>query len=254
MSNDFDFRLDGFEPADADSAYAEQGIWPSALTILAEHHEPPNGSPSYVVAHDSSATWAVPDDPQILAIKVTRDHAEKTFTFKSAYHATLPFAQNWLTEHGCPPEQIAQIDKGFMKPADDLTTHVEHQIRTSGKRYEVLATRTSDYDPCEAWTLTRDSNAAQSPIRLFLDEGHPDGRTYTMREGAFADEDAARHWLDDRSRPLPQPPENRGEAADLRTRAALTRSAGTSTITTAPDARSAPSAGTAQRPATGRSV
>jgi hypothetical protein len=255
MSNRPDFRLEGFEPADADADYAEQRFWSGDLTVLAEHHTNLNGSHSFVVAHDGSATWGVPGEPQPAAIKVTRDLSLNTFTFESDYHATVSFAQNWLIERGCPPEEIAQVGEDFMKPADDLTIRVEQQIRTSGDRYEVLDSQNSDYDPCETWTLTRDSSTAQAPIRLFLEEGDHDAHTYTMREGAFADTVAARHWLDDRSSPLPQPPEYRGEATALQIRAALTLSTGASAIPKAGlDAHNAPSAGTAQRLSPRRSM
>ncbi|MEU3712170.1 hypothetical protein [Streptomyces catenulae] len=254
MSNDLDFNLDDFEPADAESEYAEQRFWAGDLTILAEHHTTPTGAHSFVLAHDGSATWGAPGAPQIQAIVVARDVNEKTFTVESAYHSSVPFAQNWLIERGCPPER-AQVGGDFMKPADDLTARVEERIRASGDRYEVLDSSTSDFDPCETWTVTRDSSAAEAPIRVFLEEGDFDSHTYTLREGAFADEDAAGQWLDDRSGPLPQPPEYRGDAVALRTRAALTRSAGASATPQAGlDARNAPSAGTARRPGPGRSM
>ncbi|MGV4927600.1 glycosyl hydrolase (plasmid) [Streptomyces sp. BHT-5-2] len=255
MNDELDFHLDDFEPADADSEYAEQRFWAGDLTVLAEHHTAPNGSDSFVLAHDRSVTWGVPGEPQIQAIKVVRDLNQNTFTFESAYHPTVSLAQNWLIERGCPSERISQIDDGFMKPADDLTTRIEQRLRTSGNRYKVLDSYTSDFDPCETWTLTRDSIAAQAPIRVFLEEGDFDSHTYTMREGAFADEDAARQWLDDRSSPLPRPPAHLGDAAAIRARAALTRSAGVSAIPKAGlDAHSTPSAGTTQRPSLGRSV
>lgn len=255
MSSELDFRLDGFEPADADSEYAEKQFWAGDLTVLAEHHAPRNGSDSFIAAHDASVTWGVPGEPQICAIKVARDLDQNTFTFESTYHSSVSFAQNWLIERGCPPDRISQVSDDFMQPADDLTARVEQKLRTSSDRYQVLDSYTSDYDPCETWTLTRDSLAAQAPIRVFLEEGDYDAHTYTMREGAFPDEEAARHWLDDRSTALPQPPEYRGDAAVLRTRAALTRSAGTSAMPNAgPDAHSTPSAGTAQHPSPGRSM
>ncbi|MFD9814892.1 glycosyl hydrolase [Streptomyces sp. NPDC059080] len=254
MSNDLGFSLDDFEPADADSEYLEQQFWTGDLTVLAEHHTTPNGSHSFVLAHDGSATWGVPGAPQIRAIMVARDLDQNTFTFESAYHSSVAFAQNWLIERGCPPERT-QVGGDFMKPADDLTTRVEERLRTSEDRYEVLDSFTSDFAPCETWTLTRDSTAARAPVRVFLEEGDFESPTYTMREGAFADEDAARQWLDDRSSPLPQPPEHREHATALRTCAALTRSAGASAVPKAgPDARSAPSAGTTQRPGSGRSM
>jgi hypothetical protein len=217
--------------------------------VLAEHHTTPEETHSYLVAHDRSMTWGVPGDPALVAIKITRDPHERTFTFETANHANLAFAQNWLVERRCPPERIAKASGDFMKPADDLTLWIEQQIRESGSRYKVLDSWTSDFAPCETWTLTRDSSAAQAPIRLFLEEGNPDAHTYTMREGAFADEAAARHWLEDRRSPLPQPPDYRGEAAARLTRAALTRSASASAIPKAGlGTGNAPSAGTAQRP------
>ncbi|MGW8557985.1 glycosyl hydrolase [Streptomyces tubercidicus] len=254
MNDVLDLHLDDLVPADADSEYAEKGFWPCDLTVMAEYHTT-DGSHSYVVAHDRSVTWGVPGEPQVVAIKVTRDLSLSTFTLDTAYHAMVPFAQNWLIERGCPPERIAPVGDDFVKPADDLTVRIEQQVRGSGTRYQVLDSRTWDIGPYENWALTRDCNAGQAPIRLFLNEwGHGPG-TYTMREGAFADEDAARCWLDDRSSPLPQPPEYRGEVTTLRTRAALTRSSGASAISMAAfDAHHTPPAGTAHRPNPGRSM
>ncbi|MEV7903053.1 glycosyl hydrolase [Streptomyces anulatus] len=243
MSTELDFHLDDLAPADADSEYAEQQFWSGDLTVLTEYHTTPHGSHSYVVAHDGSVTWGVPGEPQVAAI----------FTMETAYHATVPFAQNWLIEHGCPPEQIAEVGAGFSTPADNLTVRIEAQIRESGARYEVIESQTSDYDPCEAWTLTRDGEAVQAPIRLFLEEGDSNAHTYTLREGAFADEETALRWLDDRSAPLSQPPEHLCEAAALRTRAALARSAGSSEIPkTASGAHQSAAAVPVQRSVQGR--
>ncbi|MDJ0465740.1 glycosyl hydrolase [Streptomyces sp. H27-C3] len=255
MSDELDFHLDDFEPVDADSEYAEQRFWAGDFTVLAEHRTTPYGSHSFVVAHDGSATWGVPGAPQIAAIKVARDLSLNTFTFESTYHSSVPFAQNWLIEQGCPPEPISQIGDGFTQPADDLTTRTEQQIHSSGSRYEVLDSDTRDYGPAENWTMVKDSAAAKAPIRVFLEKADLKAGTYTLREGAFADEDAAHHWLEDRSSPLPPPPEYRGDAGSLRTRAALARSVGASAISEAgPDTQSEPSAGAAQRPSPGRSM
>jgi len=254
-ADELDFRLDAFEPADTASERAEEAFWPGDLTVLAKHHTTPHGSHSFVVAHDRSITWGIPGEPQVAAIMVARDLSLNTFTFESSHHATVAFAQNWLIERGCPPEQITQVGGDFMKPADDLTVRIEQQIRESGTRYEVLSSQTSDFDPCETWTLTRDSSATQAPIRVFLEEGDPDAHTYTMREGAFADEDAAQHWLDDRTSPLPQPPEYRDEAAALRAGIALTRSAGVSALSkTGLDAHHAPPTETARQQGSRRSM
>ncbi|MFG3350976.1 glycosyl hydrolase [Streptomyces sp. NPDC048001] len=253
----FDFDLGELAPADAASEEAVERFWSGDLTALSRHHFTPDGSRSFVVAHDQSATWGVPGAPQVMAIAVARDLTRFTFTLETSYHATVSFAQAWLVERGCPPEKIAKIRDGVLKPADDLTVWGERQIRESGTRYEVLDNHTSDSDPCETWTLTRDSSAAQAPVRLFHEEWNHYAGTYTMREGAFADIGAARAWLDDRSGPLPEPPEysdHNGAVVRARiARIALARSASASTTPKASlDAPRTPPAGPVQRPVQGR--
>lgn len=251
-----DFGLDGFKPADAQSQHHQEHIWPGDLTVLVEHHTQPHGSHSFLVAHDSSMTWGVPGEPQLVAIAIRRDLNQKTFTYEAAHLPTMSLAQNWLIERSCPPDEITQVRHDLMKPADETSLQIEKKIRESGERYTFLDSFTSDYDPAETWTLLRDGQADQAPIRVFLETAHFANQTYTVREGAFADEETARRWLDDRDGPLPQPPEHGGEAATLRARAALVRSAGASPVTPKADhdAPSAPSARAAERPSTGRSM
>ena len=230
MSVGLYFRLDGLEPADTASGHAVNRLWADDLTALAEHHTAPNGSHSYIVAHDRSVTWGVPGEPQLIAIKVARDLSTHTFTFESAYHAALPFAQAWLIERGCPPEGIGLMNvEDYFAPADERTVQVEQQIRAAGTRYEVLGSHVRDDDPGETWTLTRDTRATQLPIRVFLEEVDYSAHTYTMCEIAFTNKGDAQLWLDTRDNPVPEPPEHRratplGSAADLRAHAAVTRS------------------------------
>ncbi|GHG27436.1 glycosyl hydrolase [Streptomyces zaomyceticus] len=250
---DFDFDLDELAPADAASEEAVERFWSGDLTALSQHHTTPNGSHSFIIAHDQTARWGIPGAPQVMAIAVVRDLTRFTYTLETSHHATLPFAQNWLVERGCPPEKTAKIHGGSLKPADDLTVWVERQIRESGTRYEVLDNHTSDSDPCETWTLTRDSRADEAPIRVFPEEWDHGAGTYTMREGAFADAGAARSWLDDRSGPLPEPPEysdDNGAVVRARVaRIALARSAGASAVPKAVlDAPRTPQAEPVQRP------
>ncbi|MEU9319564.1 glycosyl hydrolase [Streptomyces sp. NPDC048295] len=228
----FDFDLDELAPADAASEEVLDRLWSGDLKVLSQHHSAPHGSHSFVLAHDRSATWEIPGSPQLVAIAVARDLSLSTFTLETSHHATAAFAQRWLVERGCPPERIVLVGSDYLKPDDDLTLQVEQQIRESGTRYEVLETHTSDHDPSETWTLTRDSSARQAPVRVFHEEWNHDIGTYTMREGAFADVDTARSWLDDRNGPLPEPPEySDHDGAVVRARIAhmaLARSAGAS--------------------------
>jgi hypothetical protein len=251
-----DFRLDAFVPADDASELAGYGVWGRDLTVLAEHHTA-DRTLSYFIAHDASATWGVPGSPQLFAIKITRDLDQRTYTFEAASHAGLAFAQKWLIERGCPPEPIVRTGVGFVQPADDATQRIEYQVRESGDRYAVLDTYTLDAsdDDAERWTMVRDSRAVQAPIRIVLEDFDLHASTYTVREGAFSDEDAARDWLDNRSTPLPQPPEDRSDADGLRTRIALTRSGGTARATACGlDTGTVPSTAMAQQPSPGRSL
>lgn len=131
---------------------------------------------------------------------------------------------------------------------------MEQQIQKSGTRYEGIDTYTSDDNPSEAWTLVNDSQATQAPVRLFYEEWNHDAGTYTMREGAFPDVGVAQTWLDERSEPLPEPPEySDHNGAVVRARIALSRSAGTSpTPQTGLDAPRATAAVPVQRAVQGR--
>ncbi|WP_260640519.1 glycosyl hydrolase [Streptomyces angustmyceticus] len=231
MSDVFDFDLDDLSPADDASEDTMEAFCFRAgdLKVLSQHHTSPNGSHTFVLAHDGSVTWGVPGEPQLVAIAVARDLRQSTFTFETSRHATASFAQNWLAEHGCPLDRIALRGGDYIKPADDLTVQVEQQIQQSGTRYDVLDTYTSDYDPSEAWTLVRDSLATHAPVRLFYQEWDHGAGTYTMREGAFADVGVAQTWLDGGSGPLPEPPKySDRNGAVVRARVALARSAGVS--------------------------
>jgi hypothetical protein len=251
------FDLPGLAPADGASREAVGMLRPDNLTVLAQHHTTPSGSRTFVVAHDESVTWGIPGSPQLVVIAVVRDHSQRTFTAETSYHATVPFAQNWLIERGCPPERIAVRGDGYVQPADDLTLKVERQIRESGTRYQVVDTHTSDFDPSETWTLALDTCADQAPVRVFHEEWDHHTSTYTMREGAFADVETARAWLDERGGPLPEPPEySDHDGAVVRARIAriaLARSAGAS-ATPKPglDAPHPPAPGPAQGPVQGR--
>lgn len=249
MTAEPDFALD-----DLDSEQAESLLWAGDLKVLAKYHTAPHGSHSYVVAHDTSATWGVPGAPQVAAIKVARNLSLGTFTMESEYHASVPFAQAWLIERGCPPERIALVEGDFAEAADEQSLRVQQMIRDGGQRYDVIDTWTWDNDPCENWTLVRDSSAAEKPVRVFLEVVDPETATYTVREGGFPDEDTARDWLEDRSSPLPQAPEDHLDADAVRTRVALARSTGAPHTTACGlDTLPAPSTSTAQRPGPGRS-
>ncbi|MFJ2720675.1 glycosyl hydrolase [Streptomyces sp. NPDC087437] len=257
MNDVLDFDLDDLSPVDDASEEEMETFWAGDLTVLSRHHTTPNGSHSFVLAHDRSVTWGIPGEPQLVAIAVARDLRQATFTFETSHHATASFAQNWLAERGCPLDRIALRGGDYIEPADDLTVQVEQQIQKSGTRYEVLDTYTSDYDPSEAWTLVRDSHAAQAPVRLFYEEWNHDAGTYTMRESAFADVGVAQTWLDERSGPLLEPPEysdHNGAVVRARiARIALARSAGASaTPQTGLDAPRTTAAAPVQRPVQGR--
>jgi hypothetical protein len=248
-----DFALDDLDPADLDSEQAESVLRVGDLTVLAEHHTAPYRSHSYVVAHDTSATWGLPGAPQVVSIKIGRDFSLGTFTLESQYHASVPFAQAWLIERGCPSQRIGMVEGDFVRPADDQTLQVQQKIRDSRQRYDVIETWTSDFDPCENWTLVNDALAVDFPVRVFLEEVDEKAHTYTVREGAFPDKDTARDWLYDRSAPLPQAPDEHLDADALRKHVALARTTSAPRATACGlDALPAPSTTAMHKPGPGR--
>jgi hypothetical protein len=225
-----DYRLDGFEPADdvvADDFDSLTLLDDNFLTI-AEHHSS-DGHDTYLVLYDSSAQWGVPGTPAYIALHVSRDVEQRSFRFDSTSVALVPLAQRWLIQRGCPAEAIEVSPASSPKPNDELTQQLEERLKSSGSRYEVLDHNT--YNPgsfdlgVETWVLVHDSHpdSAEEPYRVFLEEVSADLSGYTVREGAFAIEDAAKEWLWNRDTPLPQPVEAT-HATTCRTQAALARS------------------------------
>ncbi|MFD8321399.1 glycosyl hydrolase [Kitasatospora purpeofusca] len=213
-----DFGLDGLEPADERTA--SLSIRPADFEPIAQHDV---GERSFIVAFDKVATWDPPNTRNIVSFDVVRDHGRATFSMSGSRHAGLAFAQNWLVNRGCPPDALAPAGD-VIRPADGTTVRVEDRIRRSGTRLEIADYLVMDGADIEGWTMAVDREAKDLPVRVFLEESQPDQRTYTVREGAFADFVAAGDWLDDRPGPLPEAPEYRLEAETLRTGAALSRS------------------------------
>ncbi|MFJ5879860.1 glycosyl hydrolase [Kitasatospora cineracea] len=216
---DTDFRLDGLEPADEQSTHAYDRTWANDYQMISQHDM---GERSFIVAFDPSATWDVPDTPNLVSFDVVRDSGRGTFSLHRSGHATFAFAQRWLIDRGCPADALAPIADA-PRPADELTVRVEDRIRHSGERLTVVGYQVIDGGDVEGWSMAVDRQDEELPVRLFFESLQPDQYTYTLREGAFAHWDAADAWLENRSVPLPEAPEYRLDAQALRTSAALSR-------------------------------
>jgi hypothetical protein len=255
----FDFRLDGFAAADAESSQTHSGAWDGDITVLSEHHHTlGTDSVSYYAAYDHNGLPTAGDGaPQITTLLVIRDLARSTYTMRAEYHAILPFAQAWLVERGCPQDVFDRGSRGVTRPADELTALIGDRIRTSGNRYKVLDIWTHYAQDSglagERGTLARDTFVRRIPIRIFL-EHHGANGTYTLREGAFPDQDTARDWLSNRSSPLPPAPEVRRDAESVRTGVALARSGGARRTACGLDTLVAPSTSAVHKPGSGRSL
>ncbi|MFJ8442844.1 glycosyl hydrolase [Kitasatospora griseola] len=243
-----DFRLDGLEPADEQSANTYDCSWVHGYQTISRHDV---GERSYIVAFDPAVTWGIPNMPNLVSFDVVRDSRQATFSMHSFEHVTLAFAQNWLVNRGCPPDALAPIIDA-PKPADELTVRTEDRIRHSGGRLEVVERQAIDWGDLEGWSIAVDRQDEDLPVRLFLETLQPDQHTYTLREGAFADHAAADAWLENRSAPLPEAPEYRLDAEALRTSAALSRTPSAAPSTT--PAFSAPAAAIVAQPDRGRSL
>ncbi|MEV7121192.1 glycosyl hydrolase [Kitasatospora griseola] len=233
---DTDFRLDGLEPADEQTANTYDCTWIHDYQTISQHDA---GERSFIVAFNPTATWDVPNMPNIVSFDVVRDSKQATFSMHSFEHATLAFAQNWLINRGCPADALAPI-ADVPKPADELTVRVEDRIRHSGERLEVTERQVIDGDDVEGWSIAVDRHGKDLPVRLFLETLQPDQYTYTVREGAFADHAAADAWLENRSTPLPEAPEYHLNTEALRTSVALSRTASLPPASTVPSAPATP--------------
>ncbi|QPP05164.1 hypothetical protein G4Z16_00770 [Streptomyces bathyalis] len=202
------FRIDSLEPADEDQAdlfYWQITLSVPELTVLAQHHQ---GNESFLALHDGTMTWDIPGSPQLIAVHLTREERAGTFRYASARMPLLPLAEQWLVARGCPAEKIrTPPDSRGAQAADTSTRALEAKLAASPGRYEILDHYTDDTIDHETTVLLHDHHpsAARQPYRLLLEQVDLDAFTYTLREGAFATEDAAQQGLQDRPGPLPGP-------------------------------------------------
>ncbi|WP_165983968.1 glycosyl hydrolase [Streptomyces sp. YIM 98790] len=206
---DLDLRLQGYRPADRDSAEEFRqriDLHLPEIERLAAHHAGPD---SFLIFYDSSQTWGLPGSAQLLAVHLTRRRSEHTFTLATTYLPLMALAQRWLAARGCPPHALVLLPEAdWWRPADDATAALENRLATSAERYTLLDHYTyDDFDSPEITVLLHDSAtvSAHAPYRLLVQERGLEWGTYIIREGAFPTREAARQWLYRRHIALPQP-------------------------------------------------
>jgi hypothetical protein len=212
-----DFCISGYAPADPSTEQVLAVLSAAELSTVVDHH---TDTASYLLMYDTTATWYDPK-PQVRTVAVYRFPQHGTFALDSSVHTGIAFAQRWLADRGCPLEAVSVAGNDRARPADGATRRVEDKIRAESGRYDLVQVFHEDLDDtCDSWTLVRDRAANQVPVRVFLQQGDLDERTYTLREGAFPDAATALAWLADRTEPLPpapeQPPVQRVSAARSR--------------------------------------
>ncbi|WP_338060050.1 hypothetical protein, partial [Streptomyces neyagawaensis] len=210
-----DFRLDGYEAVNdrvAEHFWQHITINDTSFTVLAEHHTS-DDQHSYYVLHDGSATWGFPGDPQIVALHLKRDVATRTFRFDRAELPLPAMAQSWLIARGCPEEAILLHEGLGTTPADDATRALEERLRRDGDHFALLRSYTHDMEqPIQTTVLLRAlDEQASMPFRVLLEEADTETSTHTLREGGFANFEAATTWWDafwrgGRDVPLPAAP------------------------------------------------
>ncbi|WP_217199853.1 hypothetical protein [Streptomyces buecherae] len=209
---ELDLRLEGFRTDEQTAAAFYQHITldlPS-LVAHAEHHSP-DGSQSFYVLHDRSATWGFPGLPQYIALHLQRDLGERTFVFE---HAKLPLpamAQSWLIHRGCPPQSIElRTDLGRPAPADQATRALEKRLTGDGDHFTYGYSYTQDHGPdiVTVVALRALDARASSEYRVVVEEVDGHSWTRTTREGGFDTVQDALRWCDDRlaGRAGPLPP------------------------------------------------
>ncbi|MGX1759889.1 hypothetical protein ACWIG5_23780 [Streptomyces lydicus] len=205
------YRLAGYDAHDerTEDDFAFFCSNSDVLHPLVTHHTP-DGRQSFFVLADHAATYHPrPGTASLIVLHVTRDIAAKTFQIVDDRLPLLSFAQRWLIDRGCPVEAVRMsADHPFTKPADALTVKLEECLLTSpSQRYEVLDHYTDDHMVFTATTLVcdHDPSSRHQPFRIFHEITSLESHTHTLREGAWADLDAASQWLIDRDGPLPTP-------------------------------------------------
>ncbi|MFI7174698.1 hypothetical protein [Streptomyces spororaveus] len=202
-----DFRLDGFEPV---NEAVEEAFWGhidsdrDSMTTLASHHSP-DGRHSFFVIHNGAVMWGIPGQPQLVALRLERDIAARTYSFE---HAELPLpamAQSWLIKRGCPAEAIALPPGMGTKPADTATVALQQRLMGDGDHFALLRSYTDDTSskPETTVLLRALDERVEKPFRVLLEQVDLDTYTHTLREGAFETFEAATSWMEDRSSPLP---------------------------------------------------
>lgn len=212
-----DFRVDGYTPADPSTEQVLADLSAAELSTVVDHH---TDTASYLLMYDTTATWDDPK-PQIRTVAVHRFPQHGTFALDTASHTGIAFAQRWLADRGAPLDAVSVTGNDRARPDDAATKGVEDKIRADSGRYDLVHVFHEDLDDtCDAWTLVRDRAATQVPVRVFLQQGDLEMRTYTLREAAFPDTETALAWLADRTAPFPpapeQPPVQRVSAARAR--------------------------------------
>ncbi|MFI8105137.1 hypothetical protein [Streptomyces sp. NPDC086023] len=184
------------------------------MTTLAAHHTP-DGSTSFFVLHDGTATWGIPGEPQLIALHLARDNTARTFTADLVRLPLPSMAQSWLIKRGCPADAIA-LKRGIgTKPAHETTAALERQLMSDGDNFALLFSYTEDSGPKPQITvlLRALDERTPYPYRVLLEEVDTGTWTHTLREGGFETFEAADAWLEDRATPLPAPPPLRATGA-----------------------------------------
>ncbi|MEY9949583.1 glycosyl hydrolase [Kitasatospora sp. GAS1066B] len=213
--DELDLRLDDLTAASQADADTESKLTLSAteLHVLAEQHTAhPHSADltdSYLVAFDSAAIYGMfPGARQIAAIHIARDLAVGTYRADVAYLPFESLAQHWLIQRGAAPDRFRANEDMVQTPADATTRAIEQRLRDFGHRYRIVDDYTYESSPFTTWIMAEDAHPDDPalPFRIFVQELVEGTDSYTLREGVFPSQDAARDWLDDPSAPLPVAP------------------------------------------------
>ncbi|TDC72619.1 hypothetical protein [Streptomyces hainanensis] len=213
----FSFRIGGLQPAEPimlENLHMLE-LARDSFHLLAEHHTPDQRH-SYSIIYDASASFGHPGDMRYLAIHVSRDSHHDLFRCGYSYEPTVPFAQRWLIERGCPANHtVLRRTSSSPSPADASTRALEERLRLSGSRYRVLGSYFHEpigpKDGTSIRVLAYDQHPdnAHQPYRIFLETVDTASDTYRVHEGAFTTIEDSNTWLmswfDNPALPLPPP-------------------------------------------------
>jgi len=207
-----DFSLPEWQPADTDSARAQQrfleaeGVYDLLIETNPEDLDGPEPDSDNFLLFEDLDAYHETSKPALAAH--LHYGTDGTFTLATHPAPTFAIAAAWLVARGADPDVFLHRAGHSGTPVDRRSAAVAARFIADHARYEQVD-HAVEMD--ETWVMLRDTTSAGAarPFLLQLETSDPE-RGYTLREGSFASPQEVQQWLETRRTALP--PVVQGEA------------------------------------------